>query len=84
MNCFHYIVVSDDNKADNTLNKSINMKTNPFPKKDSAESIHGSGLIYFSDSLEQIEISVKRCGFQEQLHEAFKAAIERLGQPEQE
>ena len=81
MNCFHYIVVSDDNKADNTQNKSINMKTNPFPKKDSAESIHGSGLIYFSDSLEQIEFSIRQCSFQEQLHEALKAVIERLSRP---
>ena len=37
-----------------------------------------------SDSLEQIEYSGRLCGFQEQLHEAFKAAIKRLSQPEQD
>ena len=35
-----------------------------------------------SESLEQIEFSGKQAGFQEQLHEAFKTAIERLSQPE--
>ena len=35
-----------------------------------------------SDSLEQIEFSDKQAGFQEQLHEAFKAAIEHLCQPD--